>query len=247
MGEKNVDVSEISIVPLSGRFVNHFWRLLTDLGIPYITLLDLDRERSGGGWGRIKYVCQQLIDIGVMKEDILTVGTPPKVLSDEEFQSMHTWDITNTEIMNGWITFLERYNIFFSSPLDIDFIMLEYFGNVYKSMLSKNEGPRIIKDGYKIKIIDIENTDKATYQEYIDKKQDSIRSTLKKEGGDGVTYGENQKNLMVWYNYFFLGRGKPTTHLLMFSQVDDETLIRSTPEIIKKIVNAADTMLRGED
>ena len=41
--------------PISGRHVNHFWRLLNDLEIPFITLLDLDRERDGGGWGRIKY------------------------------------------------------------------------------------------------------------------------------------------------------------------------------------------------
>lgn len=36
------DENAITIAPLGGRHVNHFWRLLTGLGIPYITLLDLD-------------------------------------------------------------------------------------------------------------------------------------------------------------------------------------------------------------
>ena len=39
----NTDVSGISIVPLGGRHVNHFWRLLNDLEIPYITLVALQK------------------------------------------------------------------------------------------------------------------------------------------------------------------------------------------------------------
>lgn len=247
LAEKNVDVSEISVVPLSGRFVNHFWRLLTDLEIPFITLLDLDKERSGGGWGRIKYALQQLMKVGYKKEELLTCGSPQRVLSDEELERMHTWDVKNVEAMTSWIAMLEKYNVFFSSPLDIDFMMLENFGNVYKEILSNNEGPRIIKDGKEIKIIEVENTDSIACQEYIDKMKDSIRATLKKDGGDGVTYDDKQKNLMVWYNYFFLGRGKPTTHLSMFSQVEDEKLKNSIPDVIEKIMNRADSLLNGEN
>lgn len=61
--EGDTDVSGITIVPLGGRHVNHFWRLLNDLKIPYITLLDLDRERDGGGLGRIKCALNQLIKL----------------------------------------------------------------------------------------------------------------------------------------------------------------------------------------
>ena len=76
----DIDTSGISIVPLGGRYVNHFWRLLNDLKIPYITLLDLDRERDGGGWGRIKYVLDQLLKIGYSKADLLS--TDKGILSD---------------------------------------------------------------------------------------------------------------------------------------------------------------------
>lgn len=40
-----LDPSFVPVVPLGGRYVSHFWRLLTDLGIPYATLLDFDIGR----------------------------------------------------------------------------------------------------------------------------------------------------------------------------------------------------------
>ena len=49
-----IDPAFVAIVPLGGRHVHHFWRLLSDLGIPYATLLDLDLGREGGGFGRIE-------------------------------------------------------------------------------------------------------------------------------------------------------------------------------------------------
>ncbi len=56
-----VDSLFVSVVPLGGRHVNHFWRLLHSLKIPYVTLLDLDREKEGAGWGRLRYVRDQLV------------------------------------------------------------------------------------------------------------------------------------------------------------------------------------------
>lgn len=61
----DIDRSFVAVVPLGGRHVNHLWRLLTDLDIPYATVLDLDWGRDGGGWGRIKTVCAQLLALGV--------------------------------------------------------------------------------------------------------------------------------------------------------------------------------------
>ena len=40
-----IDESFVSVVPLGGRHVNHFWKLLKDLDIPHATLLDLDIGR----------------------------------------------------------------------------------------------------------------------------------------------------------------------------------------------------------
>ncbi len=231
---KSVDSAEISIVPLGGRHVNHFWRLLHDLEIPFITLLDLDRERDGGGWGRIKYAIKQLIENGVDKTKLLSVKDG--VLSDDEFEKMHDWDVTKTEAMSSWINMLKNYDVHFSFPLDIDFTMLQSFKEKYISLLSSNEGPKITGYG-KIKDIvineDTETELATTYQARID---NDIKATLKQEGGDGSTYSEEDRELMIWYSYFFLGRGKPTTHLSLFSN-NDNLKFESFPDCLKEFVN----------
>lgn len=108
----NTDVSGISIVPLGGRHVNHFWRLLNDLEIPYITLLDLDRERDGGGWGRIQYVLKQLIANGYDRNVLLNT-TDSGILTDAEFEGMAGWNVSAITAMQTWIAWLEKYNVFF--------------------------------------------------------------------------------------------------------------------------------------
>ena len=60
-----LDPSFVAIVPLGGRHVQHFWRLLRGLCIPYATVLDLDLGRNGGGFGRVKTSIQHLLDMGV--------------------------------------------------------------------------------------------------------------------------------------------------------------------------------------
>ena len=67
----DIDRSFVCVVPLGGRHVNHFWKLLTDLEIPYATLLDLDAGRFEGGWARIKYVLEQLLRIGTCPTELL--------------------------------------------------------------------------------------------------------------------------------------------------------------------------------
>lgn len=243
----SLDISGISVVPLGGRHVNHFWRLLNDLHIPYVTLLDLDRERDGGGWGRIKYVLDQLILNGYKKDKLLQITTG--VMSDDDFKEMIHWDSTNCELLNIWITYLEQFDVFFSSPLDIDFLMLEHYESVYKGILSASEGPRIMitenETTQQKRIADIEKLEK-TYSEYQKRIDKDISSTLKDCGGDGKSYTENQKKLMVWYTYFFLNRGKPSTHIEAFSKMSNAEMLASMPEVIQKIINAAEKKLRGD-
>ena len=123
--------------------------MLNDLQIPHITLLDLDREREGGGWGRIKYVLKQLIANGHDKNKLL--NTKSGVLTDEQLDGMSEWDVSDVTSMQTWLDWLERYNVFFSAPLDIDFMMLEQMTSEYKKSLDTAEGPRleIAEDGKK--------------------------------------------------------------------------------------------------
>lgn len=219
-----IDSKCISMVPLGGRHVNHFWRLLNKLNIPHITLLDLDRERYLGGWGRIKYVCEQLKENG--KNDVIDLD---KVNMLGELDKMHEWDVKNVDEMNKWIKHLESYDVYFSAPLDIDFLMLKYFKKEYINILEGNEGPKIDKIG---RIKDI--TDKST-PEYINRIYKDMGDTLKEKCTDGATFSEEEKELMIWYKYFFLTRGKPTTHRRALLGIDDEFLKDNMPEVFKNI------------
>ena len=242
----DIDLSGISVVPLGGRHVNHFWRLLKNLDIPHITLLDLDRERFGGGWGRIKYVLEQLLKFNYKKEDLLRVKSG--ILSAEKLKSMHTWDSSNIECLQGWINFLEKYNVFFSTPLDIDFMMLEKYEDIYKKMLEDKEGPYLmINTNGKTNrryIKEIEGLE-TFCEEYETRINIDIHNTLKACGGNGDTYSREQRQLMIWYNYFFLNRGKPSTHIEALSKITDETLISTMPSVFGRMIVAVERMLEG--
>lgn len=119
------DYSSISVVPLGGRHVNHFWRLLDGLGIPYVTLLDLDLGRNHAGWGRIKYAVDQL----------LALPTPPDGLTPEAPAAFPAWNDDISPVTGvdgpGWIDFLETAGVYFSEPLDLDFSMFRAFPAAY--------------------------------------------------------------------------------------------------------------------
>ena len=243
----SVDVGGISIVPLGGRHVNHFWRLLNDLQIPHITLLDLDREREGGGWGRIKYVLKQLIANGHDRNALLT--TKSGVLTDKQLEEMSERNVSNERQMSGWMKRLEKYNVFFSAPLDIDFMMLEQMESEYKKSLDTTEGPRLeVVEGEgkkRILIQTIEGTDDYR-TEYETRIKKDIKSTLKEEGGDGSTYSAEQQRLMVWYTYFFLNRGKPSTHIAVLSRLSDEAIKDNIPPVLKRLMETAERILKGD-
>lgn len=243
----SIDTSGISIVPLGGRHVNHFWRLLNDLHIPHITLLDLDKERNGGGWGRIKYVLDQLIQNGFDRNMVLS--TQHGVMDVETFEKKNMWDISDSKYLDSWIDYLERYHVFFSAPLDIDFLMLEHYTDIYKGLIGNNEGPYIMveENGEKHQrtILDIEEAG-TTCTEYKERVDNDIRHALKEHGGDGITYTEEQRKLMVWYTYFFLNRGKPSTHIEAFSKMDDNILKGTMPSTFKRLFADAENLLRGE-
>jgi putative ATP-dependent endonuclease of OLD family len=116
------DIAAICITPLGGRHVNHFWRLLNDLNIPYVTLLDLDMCRHQGGWGRIKYVNDQLREYRPMDR-----------LPDNF--TIYSWDgetSIRTKEAVKYFEHFERKAVFFSAPLDLDFAMIKAYAESYE-------------------------------------------------------------------------------------------------------------------
>lgn len=116
------DASSICVAPLGGRHVNHFWRLLSSLQVPYVTLLDLDYGRFGGGWGRIK------VAHGYLRE----FPNGHEVRTDAELKALPGWkDPCSGEAFLEEVRFLGRAGVFLSSPIDLDFIMIRRFPEAY--------------------------------------------------------------------------------------------------------------------
>ena len=225
-----IDESFICVVPLGGRHVNHFWKLLSDLDIPYATLLDLDAGRQGGGWARIKYVCNQLMALGTDASTLLQFEHQGEsyAMSAQDFDTLHSRAIDDLAEINPWVFHLETFGIYFSGPLDFDLSMLRNFPKAYQNM-DGQEGPHIPTE---------DSPDREAYLR---------RSVLAAIGNDpGTTLYMNDSALrdwFPWYRYLFLSRSKPATHLEALSVLKDSELKISAPRPVKQILDHCDKAL----
>jgi putative ATP-dependent endonuclease of the OLD family len=225
-----VDRSFVAIVPLGGRHVNHFWRLLCDLDIPYATLLDLDTGRKGAGWGRIKYVCKQLLKVGVSPEKLLKFqdGSSNEIeISEDQLENLHTRNEQDIEL-ESWISHLETFNVFFSQPLDLDMAMLSQFPEIYKS---------IVPPGFGSKFPAISS---QKYRSYLDAAGKAVLG----EDADLLTYPDNLQRLFPWYRYLFLQKSKPSTHLQALSQIDNSEFKLDAPPVLLRLLDSVNQKLR---
>lgn len=218
-----IDPAFVAIVPLGGRHVQHFWRLLSDLGIPYATLLDLDLGRAGGGFGRVKTAIEKLIEIGVPTANLLKIdgGT----LSDAEFAKMHTWqDTEDRKILKGWVDCLKPHGVYFSAPLDLDLAMLKAFPDAYEAIIPEAGGPKMA----------------------IDKAAEVVLGTA----GPGLTlYTGAYKDypaLLPEYRYHFLTRSKPATHLAALTHIKRKALRDDMPAVLREILQHVAKNLRRD-
>lgn len=207
------DQTFVSVVPLGGRHVNHFWRLLNDLKIAHVTLLDFDRERAGGGWRRIRYVIEQLV---VYRDDLTLANFN---LNQQQLVALGKRQPQVTDRLAEWFQRLERYNVFFSAPLDLDFVLLEAFPVQYKAATT-GTGPIIPTDPEVLEI----------------RLESASSAVLKPEGGNGTTYTPEQRFLFIWYQYLFLGRGKPVTHMRALNAMDDAVFAAGMPPELRSLV-----------
>lgn len=82
------DDASVSVVPLGGRHVNHFWRLLNELQIPHATLLDLDAGRYHGGWGRVRNALRQINKVRPETFKETSIGKLPKWNDAQDFPAL---------------------------------------------------------------------------------------------------------------------------------------------------------------
>nr|WP_243444485.1 TOPRIM nucleotidyl transferase/hydrolase domain-containing protein [Acetobacter persici] len=214
-----IDPAFVAIVPLGGRHVQHFWRLLKHLGIPHATLLDLDLGREGGGFGRVKTAIEKLIEFGEKKATLLKIDTG--ILSDEDFAKMHTWqDAEDRENLIAWVNSLKPYGVYFSTPLDLDLAMLEAFPEAYTAIIPKGGGPKLTAD----------------------RAAEVVLGTA----GSGLTLYtgpfKDYTALFPAYRYHFLTNSKPATHLAALTHIKKKDLAEKMPavlgEVLKHIVKS---------
>jgi len=203
-----IDPSFVAIVPLGGRHVQHFWRLLNGLGIPFATLLDLDLGRNGGGWGRMKTALSHLIEIGNPRKELLEVEGGGQA----DLDNMHTWKTTKS--LTSWISFLESYNVFYSEPLDIDMTMLKAFPKAYEAIIPKGGRPSGKKETAEAAVLGEGGEGIEAYKE--------------------LYPGYNE--LMMAYRYYFLTHSKPATHLRAFAHLDNAALKKGMPKPFRTLL-----------
>ena len=196
------DDASISVVPLGGRHVNHFWRLLHGLGIPHVTLLDLDLARYQGGWGRIKYAARQLLAYG----DVTNAG-----FTMAEANAIPAWDGEDGLMVDdfGWIERLEHHRVFFSSPLDLDFLMLTAYPDAYDLEQDELEKP----DGDGLKAV-------------LGKKHDVV----------GNQYEDDELEYFDAYHRRFQLGSKPVWHIQAMASLTDEQLRDEMPEVLERLL-----------
>lgn len=215
----DIDPRFVAVIPLGGRHVHHFWRLLRDLGTPFCTLLDLDMERAGGGWARIHDVSRELLAFG---EDPKTVHGP---LSSDEFDNMRNWEPVplNDEKLQAQLQFLEReFKLYFSGPLDLDLLMLNAFPEQYEALAPKPGGPQPM----------------PTDDEKRRARQKRLaRSVLGDGGTDGSTaYSPSELTRFAWYSYLFVTGSKPVTHARMLAELEDDELRARCPSVLQRLI-----------
>ncbi|CAO4174868.1 AAA family ATPase [Methylorubrum populi] len=203
------DDASISIVPLGGRHVNHFWRLLNSLGIPHVTLLDLDLARHQGGWGRIKYAAKQLR---------LYAGVDAGDITERKIASIPKWDSERGLMVDddGWIARLEKKAVFFSTPLDLDLMMIGAY-----------------KEAYSIKNEDLMDPDEIITKSVLGKKHDFL----------GDQYTPDEQSLFDAYHARFNLGSKPSWHISAMAALDDEELLDGIPKVLGRLCDHVEAQL----
>lgn len=221
-----LDPSFVPIVPLGGRYVSHFWRLLTDLDIPYATLLDFDLGRAHGGANMIRTVVAALKQVGhdLTQNPFVVNGK----INLDDLDTLTDGDSLDNSKSKDWLQALMFENVFFSCPIDLDFAMLRAFPKAYQHPNPGGQGPRITPDAIAEK-----------------------KKVVLKTNGNPDLYIENKwDDAFAWYPYLFLSRSKPETHLAALSRITDENLVRYTPWRLRSLIDHVKKVLfpkLGED
>ena len=207
-----LDPSFVPVVPLGGRYVSHFWRLMTDLGIPHATLLDFDLGRAHGGANTIRTTMAALQAVGrdLAENPLVADGT----IDLGDLEELTDDDVAASWEDNDWLQALRHEAVSFSDPIDLDFAMLAAFPAAYQHPNPGGRGPR--------------NTAEAIAE----KK----RVVLKTNGNPDLYDDEEWDDCFAWYPYLFLNRSKPETHLAALNRIATDDLATQAPPELRALI-----------
>ncbi len=205
----SLDPSFVPIVPLGGRYVSHFWKLLNDLQIPHATLLDLDLGRKYGGVSTIKRCFVNLTVIG--KQFWNETNSHSSNVNPDTIELLQDTNILEETFKNEWLQTFQEEGIFFSYPLDIDFSMLLSFPDAYQATKSSASGPR-------------------------NEQPSKVKNITLKTDGKPELYSDEFNDAFKWYPYLFLNRSKPETHISALSQLSDPNIISAAPNELVSLI-----------
>ncbi|MET9664886.1 AAA family ATPase [Streptomyces sp. NPDC006475] len=203
-----VDDASVSVVPLGGRHVNHFWRLLNELQIPHATLLDLDAGRYHGGWGRVRNALQQINAVH------------PKTYTEDQFSKVPKWNddcdfpmLVDPGFKNGHgpVEDLERRGVFFSHPVDLDLMLLAAYPDAYGVSPTEPGEPT-------------------------EPDQKAVVAVLGKRHVHEERLPEHVRTLFDNYHAKFDLGSKPATHLAALADLNDQQLLEDLPEVLTRLV-----------
>ena len=117
----NLHQNNISIIPLSGKKLHLLWQLLDRLGIPYLTLADLNHGLPGGDWEKIA----DILYCGSRCGKILPAADEENNPANIELIRKKSPDLQNEK---PWINYLEdNWNVFLFMPTDLNRRMFQTF------------------------------------------------------------------------------------------------------------------------
>lgn len=113
-----------------------------------------------------------------------------------------------------------RLPVFFSAPLDLDFLLLQAFPAAYQALQPGELGPRIPPAGPGFAVA----------------AAAARAAVLSESATAAASYAAVSPTLFFWYRYLFLGRGKPATHTLALLRLTDAELVAGLPDSLRTVV-----------
>lgn len=201
-----LDPSFVAFVPIGGRHAQHLWKLLVGLGIPCLTLLDFDLGRHNAGMGRITNAVGWLLDAGC------NVDTTVQIPNNDQL---------NTSIVDGWAAWLRQYDVFYSTYLDLDMMMIQAFPAAY-----------------------------APSRAFDESKDDSSEIKKKVFGNKGLGDIELERigspfsiEELFAYKQLFKSRSKPASHYKALGSLTNDDLVSHCPEPLRALIDRARVLL----